>query len=60
MKRTVNTAEIKELLGLKQNEFSPYRKRLIDKGIITSTGHGSFEFTLPFFDEYDLEQESLL
>ena len=46
-----NTAEIKELLGLKQNEFSPYRKRLIDKGIITSTGHGSFEFTLPFFDE---------
>lgn len=50
------TEKIKAKLDLKQNEFSPYRKRLLDKGLIESTGHGKLDFTLPFFDEYVLEQ----
>ena len=52
------TAEsVKAVLNMKQNEFSPYRKRLLDKGIISSTGHGLMDFTLPFFDEYKIERE---
>ena len=45
-------SKIKEVLSLRQNEFSPYRKRLIEKGIIESVSHGVVDFTLPYFDEY--------
>ena len=47
---------IKKELDMKQNQFSPYRKRLINKGIITATSHGYVDFTLPFFDRYVLER----
>lgn len=49
------TDEIKQVLGLKQNEWNPYRKRLLDKGIIVSNERGKVAFTLPFWKEYVLE-----
>lgn len=50
-----STEKIKEKLELKQNEFNPYRKRLLDKGILYSPNRAKLEFTLPFFDEFVLE-----
>jgi len=50
------TEEIKAILDLKQNELNPYRKRLLDKGIIESTTRGVMSFTLPFFKEFVIEQ----
>ena len=46
--------EIREMLNLKPNEFSPYRKRLVRKGVI-SEERGVAKITLPFFDRYIIE-----
>ena len=45
--------EIRETLGMETNEFNPYRKRLIRKGIVSGETRGYVYFTLPLFDEYD-------
>ncbi|MBR0149692.1 MAG: AAA family ATPase [Lachnospiraceae bacterium] len=47
--------EIRELLKLKNGEFNPYRKRLIQKGLINGDEHGYVRFTLPLFERYVLE-----
>ena len=44
--------EIRRLLGIETNEFNPYRKRLIDKGIISGETRGYVRFELPLFEEY--------
>ena len=43
---------IREALGMETNEFNPYRKRLIRKGIVSGETRGYVYFTLPLFDEY--------
>lgn len=45
---------IRKFLELETNQFNPYRKRLIKKGIIDGSTHGYVTFTLPFFGEYVL------
>lgn len=45
-----------ECLGLKSNQLSTYRRRLVNKGIIDKSQRGKISFTLPYFDEYVLEQ----
>lgn len=47
--------DIRERLGMETNEFNPYRKRLIKKGILSSEMRGYVYFTLPLFDEYVIE-----
>lgn len=47
---------IRERLGMSTNQFNPYRKRLIDKGIADGSAHGHMSFTLPLFDEFAREQ----
>lgn len=37
---------------METNEFNPYRKRLIRKGIVSGETRGYVYFTLPLFDEY--------
>ena len=44
--------EIRETLGMETNEFNPYRKRLIRKGIVSGETRGYVYFTLPLFGEY--------
>lgn len=44
--------EIRERLGMESNEFNPYRRRLIRKGIVTGENRGYVYFTLPLFDRY--------
>lgn len=48
-------SKIREFLHMETNEFNPYRKRLIRKGLIDGETRGYVKFTLPFFEEYVLE-----
>ena len=47
--------EIRSDLNMESNEFNPYRKRLIRKGLIDGEKRGFVYFTLPFFEEYVLD-----
>ena len=48
------TSDIRESLGFSQNEFNPYRKRLLKKGLVKSDHWGELTFTLPYFEAYVL------
>ena len=48
--------DIRAFLGLESNQLSPYRRRLINKGVVDGTQRGRMSFTLPCFDEYVLER----
>lgn len=43
---------IRELLSYSNNQFNPYRRRLINAGIITGPESGIVEFALPWFGEF--------
>lgn len=45
-------SEIRNLLGIETNQFNPYRKRLIKRGLINGSERGYVRFTLPFFGEF--------
>lgn len=47
--------DIRKVLNMTTNQFNPYRRRLIRKGIIDGTQHGIVKFTLPLFREFVLE-----
>ena len=47
--------EIRETLGIETNQFNPYRKRLIKKGIINGDDRGYVRFVLPMFEQFVLE-----
>lgn len=46
--------DIREHLGMETNQFNPYRKRLIKKGILSGEMRGYVYFTLPLFEDYVL------
>ncbi len=56
-KESMTTAELLELSGQKKNEFSQYRARLRDKGLINVSGHGIIRYTLPRFDVFVRERQ---
>lgn len=43
---------VREILGIKSNEFSPYRDALSNEGIIDSSQYGVVSFALPRFAEF--------
>ena len=47
--------EIRALLDMGTNDFNPYRKRLIKKGIISGETRGYVSFTLPLFKKYVID-----
>ena len=47
-----STKNIMENAGLKKNEFSVYRDRLIKKGLVSGKERGKLTFVLPRFEEY--------
>lgn len=51
-----NTQDIRSYLGLASNQLSPYRRRLMRKGIVDGSQRGRLTFLLPYFDEYALER----
>lgn len=50
--KTGKIEEIRRLLSMEPNEFSPYRDRLIKRGLINGDERGFVRFTLPFFEQY--------
>ncbi len=51
------TAELLELTGQKKNEFSQYRTRLSEKGLIDISNRGMVAYTLPRFDVFIQQQQ---
>lgn len=47
--------DIMACCNLDNNHFNPYRKRLINKGIVDGSHRGKLTFILPLFEEYVLE-----
>lgn len=50
-----NVKEIMEKCKLDANHFNPYRKRLLDKGVLVSRTRGQLEFALPLFKQFVLD-----
>ena len=48
-------SEIRKELNMETNEFNPYRKRLVKRGIVNGEDRGYVSFTLPLFEEYVLD-----
>ena len=48
-------SEIRALLQMETNEFNPYRKHLMRKGLIDGETRGYVRFTLPLFEDYVLD-----
>ncbi len=48
--------DIRSFFGLESNQLSPYRRRLMRKGIVDGSQRGRLTFCLPYFDEYALER----
>ena len=60
-KDSMTTAELLEITGQKKNEFSQYRARLRDKGLINVSSRGVIKLSLPRFDRFikNAENEGL-
>ena len=56
-KESMTVSELLELSGQKKNEFSQYRARLRDKGLISVSTRGMISYTLPRFDVFVKEQQ---
>lgn len=53
--KTGNYGDVLKELNIDKNHLNPYRKRLLDKGIIICPERGKLRFTLPYFDEFTIE-----
>ena len=51
-KESMKTAELLELTGQKKNEFSQYKERLANKGVIDDSQWGVLSVKLPRFSEF--------
>ena len=56
---TVTTAKLQAALGQKGPAIQPYRKRLIEAGVIEAPRRGELEFAVPYLAEYLLEEKSV-
>lgn len=48
-------SEIRERLNMESNEFSPYRDRLIKRGILNGSERGYVRFELPLFEDFIMD-----
>lgn len=51
-------SSIREQLHMDTNQFNPYRKRLIQKGILDGSQRGYVFFTLPLFEDFVMDNYS--
>lgn len=51
---TGKASEIKTILEIENNEYTPYRDRLVKRGILDGSEHGHLKFILPLFEKYVL------
>jgi hypothetical protein len=54
--RSGQVGEVRSILGIQTNEFNPYRRRLVRKGIIDGSERGYVRFLLPCFESYVIER----
>ena len=47
-----SAGDVAAVMGRGSEQLGPTRARLIDKGLIYTTGHGRGDFTVPQFDRY--------
>jgi hypothetical protein len=47
-----SAGDVAAVLGRRSDQLGPTRARLIEKGLIYTTGHGRGDFTVPQFDRY--------
>lgn len=59
-KERMATSELLELTQQKKNEFSQYRARLRDKGLINVSDRGMIRYCLPRFDVFVKSQEFII
>ena len=50
--KTGKIREIRDYLQIDTNHFNPYRKRLIQKGLVDGDQRGYLHFVLPYFESY--------
>lgn len=48
-------SSVRAALGMDSNELSPYRDRLIKRGLIDGSSYGHLKFSLPFFGQFVIE-----
>lgn len=53
--KTGQYGDILKELNIDKNHLNPYRKRLLEKGIVVSPERGRLTFTLPYFEEFAIE-----
>ena len=53
---TITTAQLQNIMGSNGPAIQPYRKRLIDAGIIESPRRGELVFAVPYLSDYLLRQ----
>ena len=54
---TMTVKEIRGILQMETNQFSPYREALKENGLINTDTYGSIRFSLPRFREFVLKAE---
>jgi hypothetical protein len=53
---TISTAKLQMVLGEKGPAIQPYRKRLLEAGIIEAPRRGELVFAVPYLSEYLLNE----
>lgn len=56
---SVSTAKLQDALGKKGPSIQPYRKRLIEAGVIEAPRRGELVFAVPYLADYLLENKNL-
>ncbi|MBQ9065131.1 MAG: ATP-binding protein [Blautia sp.] len=57
---TGKVADIRKLLNYTNDQFNPYRDRLVKAGILISSRPGIVEWALPYFDEFTIKMNRSL
>ena len=53
---TVSTAKLKVAMGKRGPALQPYRKRLLESGVIEAPRRGELIFAVPYLAEYLLQE----
>ncbi len=55
--KTGKVSDVRSILDMETNQFNPYRRRLIRKGVTNGEERGYVRFALPCFEDYAIEHE---
>lgn len=58
--KSMSVKEIRDVLKMETNQFSPFREKLKEEGLIDTNTYGVISFNLPRFKEFVLKAETYL